>query len=205
MPILDQHITIPSNVSYNDDLDFQFLRDAGQQHVQDLSRKLWTDYNIHDPGITIMELLCYAITDLGLRIDQPIENLVASADDNFAKMHEQFKSAKNILTCKPVTVLDYRKLFIDINGVRNCWLAIHNLPLYAECNPENPKISFNPFKGSEYKSTTFKVKGLYTILVDFEEGEEYIEEEIIEKIFTKYHENRNLCEDLVEVKKIPKQ
>jgi len=111
MPILDQHITIPSNVSYNDDLDFQFLRDAGQQYIQDLSRKIWTDYNIHDPGITIMELLCYAITDLGLRIDQPIENLVASADDNFAKMHEQFKSAKNILPCNPVTVLDYRKLF----------------------------------------------------------------------------------------------
>lgn len=205
MPILDQHITIPSNVSYNDDLDFQFLRDAGQQYIEDLSRKLWTDYNIHDPGITIMELLCYAITDLGLRIDQPIENLVASADDNFAKMHEQFKSAKNILTCKPVTVLDYRKLFIDIIGVRNCWLAIHDLSLYAECNSEEPKVSFTPFEETEYRTKPFKIKGLYTILVDFEEGEEFVEEEIIEKIFTKYHENRNLCEDLVEVKKIQKQ
>ncbi|WP_053002201.1 hypothetical protein [Kordia jejudonensis] len=205
MSILDQHITIPSNVRYNDDLDFQFLRDTGQQYIQDLSRKLWTDYNIHDPGITIMELLCYAITDLGLRIDQPIENLVASADDNFAKMHEQFKSAKNILTCKPVTVLDYRKLFIDIKGVRNCWLAIHDISLYAECNPEAPKIAFTPFTDSEYNSKPFNIKGLYTILVDFEEGEEFVEEEIIEKIFTKYHSNRNLCEDLVEVKKIPKQ
>lgn len=205
MSSLDEHITIPSNISSHDDLDFQHLRDVGQQYIQDLSRKLWTDYNIHDPGITIMELLCYAITDLGLRIDQPIENLVASADDNFAKMHEQFKSAKNILTCKPVTVLDYRKLFIDIKGVRNCWLAIHDLKLYAECNSEAPKIAFTPFKNSEYRTKPFKIKGLYTILVDFEEDSDYTEEEIIEKIFTKYHENRNLCEDLVEVKKIPKQ
>ncbi|PTX63133.1 hypothetical protein C8N46_102536 [Kordia periserrulae] len=202
---VDEHITIPSNVSYENDLDFQHLRDAGQQYIENLSRKLWTDYNISDPGITMMELLCYAITDLGLRIDQPIENLVASEEDNFKKMHEQFKSAKNILTCRPVTAIDYRKLFIDIKGVKNCWLAIHTLPMYAECNQANPQISFEPFEGSEYTTESFNIKGLYTILVDFDEEEEYVEEDIIAAIFTKYHENRNLCEDLVEVKKVSKQ
>jgi len=202
---VDEHITIPSNVSYQNDLDFQHLRDAGQQYIENLSRKIWTDYNITDPGITIMELLCYAITDLGLRIDQPIKNLVASEEDNFEGMHEQFKSAKNILTCKPVTALDYRKLFIDIKGVKNCWLAIHKLPIHADCNEENPRISFEPFVGSEYNTETIYVKGLYTILVDFDDDEEYVEEDIIATIFTKYHENRNLCEDLVEVKKISKQ
>ena len=202
---VDEHITIPSNVSYENDLDFQHLRDAGQQYIENLSRKLWTDYNISDPGITMMELLCYAITDLGLRIDQPIENLVASEEDNFKKMHEQFKSAKNILTCRPVTAIDYRKLFIDIKGVKNCWLAIHVLPMYAECNEANPQISFEPFEGSEYTTESFNIKGLYTILVDFDDEEEYVEEDIIAAIFTKYHENRNLCEDLVEVKKVSKQ
>jgi hypothetical protein len=205
MSILDEHITIPSNVSYKDDLDFQHLRDAGQQYIEELSRKIWTDYNIHDPGITIMELLCYAITDLGLRIDQPIENLVASPEKNFEKMHEQFKSAKNILTCRPVTAIDYRKLFIDIKGVKNCWLAIHKLPLHAECNEAHPKVSFDPFVGSNYGTEEFNIKGLYTILVDFDDDEDYIEADIIAAIFTKYHENRNLCEDLVEVKKIEKQ
>lgn len=205
MSILDEHITIPSNVSYKDDLDFQYLRDAGQQYIEELSRKIWTDYNIHDPGITMMELLCYAITDLGLRINQPIENLVASPEKNFEKMHEQFKSAKNILTCRPVTAIDYRKLFIDIKGVKNCWLAIHKLPLYAECSLTDPKVSFQPFTNSKHKTETFNIKGLYTILVDFDEDEEYVEEDIIAAIFTKYHENRNLCEDLVEVKKIKKQ
>ncbi|QHI35485.1 hypothetical protein IMCC3317_08310 [Kordia antarctica] len=205
MPILDEHITIPSNVSFKDDLDFEYLRDAGQQYIEELSRKIWTDYNIHDPGITIMELLCYAITDLGLRIDQPIENLVSSPENNFERMHEQFKSAKNILTCKPVTAIDYRKLFIDIKGVKNCWLAIHQLPLHTECNIADPKVSFQPFTGSEYSTESFNVKGLYTILVDFDEDEVYIEADIIAAIFTKYHQNRNLCEDLVEVLKVPKQ
>ena len=202
---LDEHITIPSNVSSKDDLDFQDLRDAGQQYIEELSRKIWTDYNIHDPGITIMELLCYAITDLGLRIDQPIENLVASPENNFEKMHEQFKSAKNILTCRPVTAIDYRKLFIDIKGVKNCWLAINDLQLHTECNEAHPKVSFEPFVGSDYGTEKFNIKGLYTILVDFDDDEAYVEADIIAAIFTKYHENRNLCEDLVEVKKIQKQ
>ncbi|EDP95968.1 hypothetical protein U8527_13760 [Kordia algicida OT-1] len=202
---VDEHITIPSNVSHQDDLDFQYLRDAGQQYIEQLSRKIWTDYNITDPGITIMELLCYAITDLGLRMDQPMENLVASPEKNFEKMHEQFKSAKNILTCRPVTAIDYRKLFIDIKGVKNCWLAIHALPLHAECNIEHPKVSFQPFVNSPYRTETFNIKGLYTILVDFDDDEDYVEEDIIAEIFTKYHENRNLCEDLVEVIKIKKQ
>lgn len=202
---IEEHITIPSNVNYANDLDFEHLRDLGQTYIEDLSRKIWTDYNIHDPGITIMELLCYAITDLGLRIDQPIKNLVAAPDYNFTKMHEQFKSAKNILTTKPVTALDYRKLFIDIDGVKNCWMAKHKLPLHAECNPEDPKVEFSPFEESTHETTSFLVKGLYSILVDFEDDDTYDEATLKAKIFEKYHQNRNLCEDLITIKKVPKQ
>ncbi len=205
MSIINEHITIAKNVNYGNDLDFEYLRNLGQKYIEDLSRKLFTDYNIHDPGITMMELVSYAITDIGLRMNQPIENLVASETNNFAKMHEQFKSAKNILTCKPVTAIDYRKLFIDIDGVKNCWLAKYKLPLYVECNEENPKIEFKAFTNSAYNTTSFDVKGLYSILVDFKEGEAYDETQIKEAIFTKYHQNRNLCEDLVEIKKVPKQ
>jgi hypothetical protein len=28
---------------------------------------LWSDYNVHDPGITLLELLCYGITDIAHR------------------------------------------------------------------------------------------------------------------------------------------
>jgi len=205
MSSVEEHITISKDVNYGNDLDFTYLRDLGQQYIEDLSRKLFTDYNIHDPGITMMELVSYAITDIGLRIDQPIENIVASKEDNFVKMHEQFKSAKNILTCKPVTAIDYRKLFADIKGVKNCWLAKYELPLYVECNEEEPKIEFEPFEGTAYNTTEVKIEGLYTVLVDFEEGEEYDKAQIKETIFAKYHSNRNLCEDLVEVKEVPKQ
>jgi hypothetical protein len=38
----------------------------------------WSDFNSHDPGITILEQLCYAITDLAYRSNFPIADLIAT-------------------------------------------------------------------------------------------------------------------------------
>ena len=122
MPDLAEHITIPKNVSSGDDLDYSFLRKVGQEYIEQLSGTIWTDYNTHDPGITILEMLCYAISDLGLRLDMPIENILAPEDETAQKINEQFFKASEILPSKPVNENDYRKLFIDIEGIKNCWL-----------------------------------------------------------------------------------
>ncbi len=200
---VDEHSEIPKDINYQNDRDFVWLREQGQQHIEDLGRKLWTDYNIHDPGITIMELLCYAITDLGLRISQPVKDLVAASDNSEEKMHQQFKSAAKILTCKPVTRNDYRKLFIDIEGVKNAWLTRYKLPLYLECDPNNPKIDFKPINNTNFNTTSFDAKGLYCLLVDYDKDAD--QQETDKEIFEIYHQNRNLCEDLIEVKKVPQQ
>ncbi|GAA3511907.1 hypothetical protein GCM10022393_27020 [Aquimarina addita] len=203
MYTIEEHSEIPKNINYQNDLDFSWLRDQGQKYIEDLGRKLWTDYNIHDPGITIMELLCYAITDLGLRINQPIEDLVAMPNNSESQMHEQFKSALKILTCEPVTQDDYRKLFIDIDGVKNVWLIPYNLTMHLECNPEAPKIDFKPIENTIFNTTEFNAKGLYCLLVDYDKKADQV---LIDKeIFETYHQNRNLCEDLIEIKKVPQQ
>ena len=67
--------TLDQDTASQDDLDFDFLRKTGIDYIQALSSKLWTDYNSHDPGITILEILCYALTDLGQRINLPLEDL----------------------------------------------------------------------------------------------------------------------------------
>jgi len=56
-------LTIPKHINSKDDKDFSFLRQVGMQHIASMSSQLWTDYNTHDPGITLLEALCYAITD----------------------------------------------------------------------------------------------------------------------------------------------
>ncbi|CAM1345297.1 hypothetical protein [Tenacibaculum amylolyticum] len=197
MPTINQHITIPKNVASQDDLDFHFLRKEGIAYIEQMGGKLWTDFNSHDPGITILEMLCYAITDLGVRINTPLENLLAS-DDPKESIHAQFYKASQIFPSKPVNELDYRKLFIDIEGVKNCWLRTYKKKVFVDC--KNNKLSYKKFDGilPEFQKD-FDLKGLYTLLVDLEEG---YGEEVFTTIKEKYHENRNLCEDLIELKKV---
>lgn len=39
-------------------MDFNFLKNKGIDYIQKLSGDIWTDYNDHDPGVTILEQLC---------------------------------------------------------------------------------------------------------------------------------------------------
>src|SRR5438477_4898224 len=47
--------------------NFNFLRQEGIQRIQQLASATWTDHNLHDPGITVLETLCYALTEAGLQ------------------------------------------------------------------------------------------------------------------------------------------
>ena len=195
---IDENITIANKLPEND-LNFEYLRSLAQKYIERYGRKLWTDYNIKDPGITMMELLCYAITDLGLRVRQPMENLLAHKDGKIQTkitdengcvehLHKQFHTAIETLTCKPVNEDDYRKLFIDIPGVKNAWVL-----------PYHKMIISDQEGGCKHE-----VKGLNSVLVDYEVDEKLDRNEINQAIFKSYHANRNLCEDLVEIKEVDK-
>ena len=100
-------------------LDFDRLRAEGIGHLEKLATEIWTDYNAHDPGITMLEALCYAITDLGYRTRMlPIDDLMANNGSGFKTWFE----AIEILPNAPVTERDFRKLLIDVKGVKNAWL-----------------------------------------------------------------------------------
>ena len=105
--------------SFPDYLDFQKLRASGLEHIQDLGSDLWTDYNLHDPGITILEVLCYALTDLGFRTNFDIKDLLtrspeaklqAGAAKDGKRYDDNFYTAEQILTCNPVTLLLLRRI-----------------------------------------------------------------------------------------------
>ena len=197
---MSETINIPKDVSTKDDLDFEFLRQKGLEYIESLGSKLWTDYNVHDPGITILEMLCYAITDLSQRIEMPIENLLASETDNFKKMHQQFLSAVHILPSKPVTALDYRKLFVHLKEVKNAWIVKHDQKVYLNC--KNGKMSYAPFDVNAKDQKEFGLKGLNDIYLDLEKNV-VDREAVFEEVKEIYHRNRNLCEDLVAVHEIP--
>ena len=57
--------------------DFYRLRREGIGFIEQMGSARWTDYNVHDPGITILEALCYAITDLAYRIGWDIKDILS--------------------------------------------------------------------------------------------------------------------------------
>lgn len=163
------NITIQKKPMLPPGLDYGFLRRTGLQYIEALGSALWTDYNIHDPGITILEALCYALTDLSFRARFPMQDLLAAPPGEKPDPGRQgFFTAREILTVSPWTVLDYRKLLADIDGIKNGWLfcrhcACEDINLYANCRESR----------LQYEATEHHVviKGLYDVLLEFEDTE----------------------------------
>ena len=63
-------------------MNFNELRKEGVRHIQRLAGHIWSDYNIHDPGFTILEQLCLAITDIGYRTDLDMKTLLADEQND---------------------------------------------------------------------------------------------------------------------------
>lgn len=108
-------------------LDFKSLKDKGIREIQKVGGEEWTDYNIHDPGVTILEQLCYALTELGFQANFDIKHLLASQEGQ-ERVKDTFFTPAEILTCNALTTEDFRKLLIDrVWGLRDVWVKPLNL------------------------------------------------------------------------------
>ncbi len=96
---------IPTGPPPHPAMDYAALRSEAVALLGRLSGSQWTDHNVHDPGITILEQLCYAITDLAYRTDFPIADLIATS----AGGDPWPPPAGQILRGDPVTAEDLRE------------------------------------------------------------------------------------------------
>lgn len=154
------------------DLTYSFLKEQGISFIQQLAGKNWTDYAIHDPGITILEELCFGILDLVYRTNFTIEDIWAQDPDDATPSTEKlFYRAEEILPCNPLTQWDFLKVVLDVPGVKNANLALSN----------GPK----------------EIKGGYKIFVALEERMRKTNrvKETLEIVSQRLHAQRNLCED----------
>ncbi|AOY79032.2 hypothetical protein BJP36_03025 [Moorena producens JHB] len=180
-------------------MNFALLRQEGIKHIERLGGKLWTDYNTHDPGITILEQLCYAITDLSYRLDFEMKDLLAPAPGDVEINNKQFFTAREILTVNPLTINDYRKLLIDIDGVKNAWVKpIKNSepPIYYDS-----LLHTLTFEASK-RTQQVNLNGLYRVLIEKDKNVSD-EASLIEKVKSKLNQHRNLCEDFASVEILP--
>lgn len=167
---MENNVTISPFKPTNDALDFNYLKQLGIASIQKYSGKLWTDYNIHDPGITILEVLCFALTEMGYRCRYPLNDLMAlqnaKSDKDFNHHHSDL-----VLFTNPLTELDFRKILLGINEVRNAYTS--------------QDYSINDFQG------IWKIKVEVTPNADIEAVKQKIREVL--------HEKRNLCEDFTDI------
>ncbi|MEO5998620.1 MAG: hypothetical protein ABIN89_17795 [Chitinophagaceae bacterium] len=180
--------------------DYSFLRKEGISLIQSLSGELWTDYNTHDPGITLLEAICYALTDLGYRASFDIKDLLTLEKQSPHNWQKTFYTARQILPCNPLTLLDYRKLIIDTEGVRNAWIEKsddYEISMYIQKTESEYLLSYDPRKGED----VLRLRGLYNVFVDYEDFiiEDKKSDDVAEVIKKKLQNHRNLCEDFISV------
>lgn len=152
--------------------DWDALRARGLQRLQQLSGALWTDHNSHDPGITTLELLAYAITDLSYRMNLPIVDLLTDDTGQISPPDlSGFVPAHEILPNAPRTAADYRRLLLRIEGVANAWAIARapgraETPVYADVLAD--ALSHKPLNGDGQPNAEIGILGLWDIRLDLE-------------------------------------
>ncbi|ACU61394.1 hypothetical protein [Chitinophaga pinensis] len=120
-------------------LDFTRLRAEALTLVQELSGHVWTDYNLHDPGVTILEQLCFALTDLAYKTDFPINEILADKEGRINPRDNVFFSKADILNSGPISISDFRKLVLDqVDRIENVWIE----PVMSDYTPGASKGVF---------------------------------------------------------------
>jgi hypothetical protein len=105
--------------------EYAALRAEAIRRVQTMSGDIWTDYNFSDPGVTIIEQLCYALTELPYRASFPVADLLCVRRTDRVELRRQgLFSAASILPCNPVAANDFRRIVLDrVAGVANVWFT----------------------------------------------------------------------------------
>lgn len=101
-----------------DPLGFDALRLQAITAAQHASGELWTDFNLHDPGVSLLEALCFALTEDLFAARQPVPQLLGLGPQDGPAAWARFglHTPQTLLPCHPCTDRDWQ-----------CWL-LQELP-----------------------------------------------------------------------------
>lgn len=170
---------IDSNLA-DTSMDYTALLELGLEYIMQYSSEEWTNYNESDPGITFLETLCYALTDLGYRTNFSIPDILTTKQDEHIHAGENaFYTPSQIFPVNPVTPDDYRKLLLsNIPELQNTWMT----PL-----PPQEKYGY--------------INGLYEVQLQLDKDTGN-PGKIIHLARALLNQHRNLCEDYQSIKTI---
>jgi hypothetical protein len=165
--------------------------------LERLAGDQWTDFNAHDPGITVLDAVCYALIDLGYRIFHPIPDLLAEAGPDAPS---GFSSPAEALTCRAVTPEDLRRVVLDVPGVKNAWIETVDAaspPLRYDRSATT--LSIDSGQASPPNTDAVIPAGLWRVLVEKSDLEDVDGTMLRREVARRLHAHRPLCEDFEDI------
>jgi hypothetical protein len=156
---MSEPVTISSAPPARVAMNYSALREGGMELIRKWASETWTDHNIHDPGITILEACSYAMTELGLRVQLDIGDLLRSGEPNGTAALEP---AHRVLPVGPVNPQDLRSVLLDHPLVSDAQLF---LPADGEVLLYGPPLTYTP------GASRIRPGGLYEVLVELADRE----------------------------------
>jgi|GEM_PF-4924054 len=111
-----ESLTITDRKDTQDVFDIRFLRERGIALLQQYSGNIWTDYNMHDPGVTLLETLCLALAEVAYRADYSMAEILG---EQASPGRGAFPAPHTVLPASPVTAEDLVRVLLGVPGVRN--------------------------------------------------------------------------------------
>jgi hypothetical protein len=132
---------------------FARLQKEALEELQLLSGKIWTDYNLHDPGVTIAEVLHYALYEMQYQLHLPFETYLSSEGKiDFEKLG--LFSKEELTKPSIVTTIDYEELIEqNIPEVVNCKVCLNKNHKY--------EINIELAENADAETTMKEVEKLY--------------------------------------------
>ena len=161
---MDETLHISGAAPARTSTNYAALRESGMAWIRLWAKESWTDHNVHDPGITLLEATSYAVTELGLRLELSMADLLKSGE---ARAAPELEPAHRVLPMGPVNAQDLRRVLLDhplVSDARIFEPADNEVPFYALPGADPPlTYVLGPQR--------IRPSGLYEVLVELTDRE----------------------------------
>lgn len=149
---------------------YAILQQNTLDELQRLSGEVWTDYNTHDPGVTVADITNYALTEIDYKLGFKLQDYLTDSKGHFLPERYGLFLSEQVYPTTPVTTDDYRKMLLaEIPQLDNVDVMIHD----KMQGTYDIKLYLSPF----FKSN----------------------DDITKRVRKLYHAHRNICESLHEI------
>jgi hypothetical protein len=109
-------------------ITFDDLRARAITAAQDASGKIWTDYNLHDPGVTLLEQSAFALSEIAYQGDHDVRDLLTTQNSSFDPAQLGIFLADDVLPGRPVTRADLASYLSEIEQLERVFVTAGPAP-----------------------------------------------------------------------------